>query len=284
MRISIVTPNYNGAKSIEETMLSVLSQDYPDIEYIVVDDGSTDSSLSIIKKYSDSVTLITKENGGLPTAINAGFRKATGSLVCWLDSDNLLLPDALTKAATAFSANPEASMIYGDFIKINEEGIPIAMRQQPSFDYNICLYGYLTVSNAAVFLNRKLVAETGYADETFRSACDMDLFLSLARRGPVIHISEYLGAYRIHKNSMSIVQADRLSRETLNVRLKHASQTTNLHVIQILCSWHKLRVVTRMILEGVIWCRIWPIKNMLLPEHLPTAKSGTPRAITPART
>jgi glycosyltransferase involved in cell wall biosynthesis len=264
-------------------MLSVLSQNYPDLEYIVVDDGSTDASIPIINKYSGSIKLVAKANGGLPTAINAGFQKATGSLICWLDSDNLLLPGALRKVATTFSTNPLASMIYGDFIKINEEGRPIAMRKQPSFDYDICLYGYLTVSNAAVFFSRKLLAETGYADETLRCACDMDLFLRFAKLGPVIHVSEYLGAYRIHQNSMSILQADRHSNETWSVRLKHTSPNANLHIMRILCSWHKLRVVIRMILEGVIWCRIWPVKDWLLPECLPTPKSGTPKTIMTKR-
>lgn len=279
MRVTVVTPNYNGAKTIEDTIISVLSQDYPDLEYIVVDDGSTDNSITIINKYSDSLKLIEKSNGGLPTAINAGFQRASGDLVCWLDSDNLLLPDALRIAAEAFSAHPEASIVYGDYIKINERGVPISLRKQPSFDYNICLYGYLTISNAAVFFNHRHLECIGYADETLHSACDMDLFLRLTKLGPAIHICDYLGAYRIHSNSMSIVHSDRLSKETLSVRLKHGNPKMKSYIMRFTCLWYKFRAAVRMLLEGAIWCRIWPIDKWLLPTTLPVPKSRTPGTV-----
>lgn len=259
MKVTIVTPNYNGADTIERTIRSVRNQRHDDIEHIVVDDGSTDRSREIIRRHSDHVRLIEKPNEGQPTAVNVGFREATGRLVSWLNSDDLLLPGAVQAAVQRFDKEPTASMLYGDYAVIDEQDRVIAARQQPSFDYNICLYGYLTVSNAAVFFNRSSLQRCGGCDPALPRACDMDLYLRVARLGPVIHIKQFMGAYRKRARSIHIAQADLLDRETWKVRERHSGLCARDLVVSH--RQFRARAFLRMLVEGALWCRLYPFRR-----------------------
>ena len=205
--LSVVTPNYNGSRCIERTIRSVLSQDYDDLEYIVVDDGSTDHSRDIVRRYGDKLTLIEKTNGGLPTAINAGFRRATGELVYWLDSDDLMMPGTVRAAAELFRRRPNASILYGNYYRIDDNDVPFAARRQPTYHRAIGLYGYLTVFHS--FFNRRHLETIGYADESIRCACDFDLYMRIRELGPIVHMGRYIAAYRVHGRNMHQVQIGR---------------------------------------------------------------------------
>lgn len=274
VEVTVVTPNYNGAQYLERTIRSVMAQDYQPLQHIVVDDGSTDSSCEVANRFSDSVTLIEKENGGLPTAINAGFRRAKGDLVCWLDSDNLLLPGAVQEAAEAFAVRPTATIIYGDYLRIDENDKPIAARKQPSFEYNTTLYGYLTICNAGVFFNRRLLEACGFADEQVRCACDMDLYLKLGRIGDVIHLPKYLSAYRVRSDAMHVKQAAIEQEDVRNIRRRYGKPGVSDGKLQMLHLLYKARAGFRMLCEGVLWCRLWPLKYLHIPKSLPMGTFG----------
>lgn len=260
MRVSVVTPNYNGASTIAKTMWSIANQKYREVEHIVVDDGSTDDSRRIVKSSGLPVVLVCKQNGGLASAVNAGFQRASGEIVCWLDSDNLLLPGAIQGAVEAFRRSPNASMVYGDYCLIDEVDRVFGVRRQPKFDYDICLHGYQTVSNAAVFLDRQLLLRAAGADENLKCACDMDLFVRMAQIGDVIHLPLVAGAYRVRRDAMHNVQRVETEKETWLTRMKFAKGITNPAALQMLHMWHKHRAAMRIVAEGGLWCRVWPTK------------------------
>lgn len=268
MVVSVVTPNYNGSQFIERTINSVLAQRHVDVDYVVVDDGSTDCSRDIIRRYAErgALRLVEKNNGGLPTAINAGFRAARGQCICWLDSDNLLLPGALAAAARAFEQCPSASIVYGDYIKIDEDDRVTALRRQPSFSYNVALYGYLTICNAAVLFNRNLLERVSFADETLPCACDMDLYLRLSREGPVKHVKEVLGAYRVHRRAMHLTQRGQTDDDTWALRRRYGCVVST-RVLRLLHLYYKCSAGLRMVREGAVWSRLWPVSRLCIHTY-----------------
>ena len=267
MKISVVTPNYNGARCVERTIRSVLSQDYEDLEYIVVDDGSTDNSREIIRRYADKLTLIEKPNGGLPTAINAGFRRASGDLVYWLDSDDLLMPGTVRAAAELFARRSNASILYGNYYRIDDNDVPFAARKQPTYDRCIGLYGYLTVFHS--FFNRRYLEQVGYADETIRCACDFDLYMRMVKLGPILHMGRYISAYRVHGRNMHQVQATEIHDEMWNVRRKYGKPGLSDAALRRLARWYQFRAVLRMLREGALFCRLRPFARFYVPARLP---------------
>ena len=123
--VSIITPSYNQVRYLEDTIQSVLQQDYPNIEYIIVDGGSTDGSLEVIERYKDKLAWwVSEPDQGQADAINKGFRKATGEIIAWLNSDDLYLPGTISSAVEVFQNNPKAGVIYGNALSAVAVGLP----------------------------------------------------------------------------------------------------------------------------------------------------------------
>lgn len=132
-RITIVTPSFNQAKYLPETIESILKQDYPNLEYIIIDGGSTDGSVDIIKKYESSLSYwVSEKDNGQSDAINKGFKGATGVLFNWINSDDVLFPGALHRIAKAYTKNPDADLIAGDHARSNSEGRIFRVSAAPS--------------------------------------------------------------------------------------------------------------------------------------------------------
>ncbi len=252
-KISIVTPSYNQAEFLERTILSVLGQNYPELEYIIIDGGSTDGSVDIIKKYEKYLTYCVSEpDKGQADALNKGFRKSTGEILGWINSDDMYLPRTFWKIAEAFKKYPDAAIVYGDYIKVNDEDRCIALRRQPSFDYRICLYAYLTVMQPASFFQRKAFFDVGGLDSSLNYSLDYDLILRLAKRGKMKHIKEYLAAFRLHPSSKSVAGKLRFSEEDRKVRLKNIGRQPLPGELYSLHWYYKARVFFRMLFEGCL--------------------------------
>jgi len=205
-KISIVTPSYNQAHFLEETIQSVLNQLYPNLEYIIIDGGSADDSVNIIKKYSDRVTYwVSEKDKGQTDAVNKGFRIATGEIIGWINSDDLYLPGAFTTIAEAFNSS-DADVIYGDYVLITEEGEEYIKRYEIPFNFNFLVYGVNFIGQPSSFMRRSVLDRFGFLDEKLQYAMDLEYWLRISSRGARFkHIKKFLSKYRLHQSSKTIV-------------------------------------------------------------------------------
>ncbi len=210
LRISLVTPSYNQAAYIRRTIDSVLEQTGNfELEYRVLDGGSTDGTVEILESYGDRVAWTSARDHGQVDAINKGLRAATGDVVGWLNSDDVLLPGALARVAAAFAANPGVEWVHGRCRIIDEHDAPV--RRWVSFykhyrARNHSFSNLLTenyISQMTAFWRRSVHTEIGYLDPQFDLAFDYALFLSLADRGAPIYIDEELACFRWYETSKS---------------------------------------------------------------------------------
>jgi len=175
LRISIIVPNYNGGKTISRCLESLISQDYKDLEIIVVDGGSTDDSVSIIKRYADRITWWTSEKDrGQSHAINKGFLHATGTIVNWLCSDDFLLPNALTVVATEFLLDPATDVLAGGG-ELIRPGLPLHVFAPTPHQIQL-MPCHNPILQPACFFRRNLLCRSPPIDESFHFAMDFELW------------------------------------------------------------------------------------------------------------
>jgi glycosyltransferase involved in cell wall biosynthesis len=213
-RISVITPSLNQGRYLRQTIESVLSQNYPDLEYIVVDGGSTDESVAILRQYSDRLTSWTSEpDRGQSDAINKGFARATGEIVAFLNSDDFYLPGALARVAEAFMANPNAGAVYGRSHFVAEDGHTLRTDGEP-FDARRMLDGvYPTLTQPAVFVRRDAVGRVGYLDPELHYAFDKEFFWRVFANYEAVFIPHTLAAMRLHATSKSVALGSRFAPE-----------------------------------------------------------------------
>jgi glycosyltransferase involved in cell wall biosynthesis len=198
-KISIVTPSFNQAQYLEETIRSVLLQGYPNLEYFIIDGGSTDGSVEIIKKYEPWLTYwVSEPDRGQSHAINKGWQHSTGEILGWLNSDDMLYPEALKQVAQAFKENPDAGLIHGKVITINESGAPIGTLTGG----NLLLHESITtsvnpVAQPAAYITRTALNKVGVLDENLHVAMDWDLWIRIASNFPTVHMNKSWAYFRI---------------------------------------------------------------------------------------
>lgn len=206
-KISIITPSFNQGKYIRQTLESVLSQNYPNLEYIVMDGGSTDETVSILKEYGTRIKWYSEKDNGQSNAINKGLRMATGDVVAWLNSDDYYLPGTLEKVGTFFADNPEAQWVTGDYQIVDEKGIEIQSYVRiyknilRSLPFASTLYVANFINQPSTFWKRKLMDAVGYVNEQYHLCMDYDYWLRIYKhhKPGVIHVP--LSAFRIHGKS-----------------------------------------------------------------------------------
>lgn len=164
--VTVVTPSYNQGQYIRATIESVLSQDYPNLEYIIMDGGSTDATASVVKDYASRLTFIAEKDRGQSHAINKGFQIARGTVVSWLNSDDLYLPGAICKAVEAFERNPAAGAVYGEGYLIDSEG-QTTSRFPHTEAFNLWKLVYLSdyILQQTVYFRKDVLDEIGCLDE-----------------------------------------------------------------------------------------------------------------------
>ena len=221
MLVSIVTPSYNQARYLETTMRSVLDQDYPHIEYIVVDGGSQDGSLEIIKAYSDRLAWwVSEKDRGQTEAINKGFARASGQILAWLNSDDTYEPGAVREAVAYFKEHPEIGLLYGDANYIDENGRVIGRFPAAQTDYRRLRQGYVHIPQQAAFFRADLWRQVGPLDPDFFFAMDYDLWVRLARIAPIVYFPRLWANFRLHSDAKTIFADDRCWPEMLRVHYR----------------------------------------------------------------
>ena len=223
--VSIVTPSLNQKEFLPAAIESVLRQEYPRLEYLVVDGGSTDGSLEILRSYEGRLRWISEPDTGQANAINKGFRRCSGEIVAWINSDDVLLKGAVEKAVKAFRREPDLGMVYGDGYLIDERGV-VKRRfpyTEPPNLWRLVYYSDIILQQA-VFMRKSALAEVGYLDETLHWGLDWDLFIRLGKRYRVRYLPEYLACLREYGMTKTYTGGYRRLQELGRVIRRHAGR------------------------------------------------------------
>ena len=221
-KISVVTPSYNQGQFLEEAIRSVLLQGYPNLEYIIIDGGSTDNSVEVIRKYEPWLAnRVSEPDRGQSHAVNKGIRRATGEILLWLNSDDLVLPGAFQTVAIEFVKNPEARLVIGQARIINDRGdITGELRSEFSSWEEIATTPRNSIRQISTFFQKNLFEELGYLDESLHIAMDTELLVRFTRIYKPVVIDDYLTAFRVHPDAKTSTQLFQGYMETDRVRPK----------------------------------------------------------------
>jgi len=197
--VTIVTPSYNQGRFLEATIRSVLEQDYPNIEYIIVDGASTDNSVEIIQRYADRLAWwVSEKDSGQSEAINKGLQRARGEFVAWLNSDDVYQPGAVAAAVAAFRSHPEAGLVYGDALSIDADGKPFNIMRARQYSL-VDLLSFNIICQPAAFMRRSVLEQVNYLDPTYHLLLDNLLWMKMARLAPIVYVPQIWAAARYHE-------------------------------------------------------------------------------------
>ncbi len=197
-RISIITPSYNQAAYIGWTVRSVLLQRYPDVEYIVMDGGSTDDTLRVLEPYADRLAhLVSERDNGQSDAIHKGFARSSGEIMAYLNSDDMLAPGTLNFIASYFARHPEVDAVYSHRCTVDAHNKMLWYWILPEHD-DWYMMRWDLIPQETCFWRRRLFEECGNIDPTFRFAMDYDLFMRFMLKGRFIRLNRFLGVFRQH--------------------------------------------------------------------------------------
>ena len=202
-KITVITPSYNQADFLERTICSVLGQNYPNLEYIVIDGGSSDGSLDVIKKYAEQLSYwVSEPDSGQAHAINKGLKMATGEWVCWQNSDDIFYPECFKQLMLAARRYPHADLIIGNMQLIDEHDQPIRELKYVKPTYRSLLAEGMVLTNQAAFWRRKVHSKAGFLDEKLDCGFDYEWFLRLhSKNSKAAHINSLWGGLRIHADT-----------------------------------------------------------------------------------
>ncbi len=220
--VTVVTPSFNQASFLEETIISVLNQTYPNIEYIIMDGDSSDGSLEIIKEYASRLAhWVSEKDRGQTDAINKGFALAKGDVLAWLNSDDTLLPNAVAEAVSFLTEHSETGMVYGDANYIDEKGKIIGKFPAAETDLPRLRRGYVHIPQQASFFRRTLWEQVGPLDPEFFFAMDYDLWVRLAERTELKYLPRTWANFRLHSGAKTISADDQCWPEMLKVHFRN---------------------------------------------------------------
>ena len=214
-RITVITPSFNQAKYLERTILSVLNQEYPNLEYIIIDGGSKDGSLEIIKKYAGHLAYwVSEPDQGQSAAINKGLARASGDWVCWQNSDDIFYPQAFERVLKVIQSNPGLDVIFGDILLIDQHDHVIRQQCYVNPTFNSLLAEGMVISNQSAFWKASIHKKIGYMNESLHYCFDFEWFLRLLKGTKHnYHIPKFLGGLRIHGQTKASLKKDEFHKE-----------------------------------------------------------------------
>jgi glycosyltransferase involved in cell wall biosynthesis len=193
--VSIVTPSFNTGTFIEETLRSVEQQDYPHVEHIVLDSGSTDETLTILARYP-SVRVVTAAPQGVSAKVNHGFSIARGEIIGWINADDFYLPGAIRRAVDALRRNPEAAVVYCNILQVDQHSVETDRERTKQASWQEMLtHDYIPLETA--FIRREALEQVGPLDIRYPLVQDWDLFLRISKQFPILYVDDWWSAYRV---------------------------------------------------------------------------------------
>ncbi len=204
-KVSIVTPSYNQGQYLEETIKSVLEQDYPNLEYIIIDGGSEDNSVEIIKRYAEKypfIQWVSEKDRGQSHAINKGFKKSTGDIVAWLNSDDVYEKNAIKNQISLLNQNPDVMLVYGDAIIEDEvTGIKEKFKSAEPFDYYRLIHVNHMIMQPTTFWRRELFDRIGYLDESLYYTMDWDFWIRTGKEHKILYNPQTIARAKDYKTT-----------------------------------------------------------------------------------
>jgi glycosyltransferase involved in cell wall biosynthesis len=228
--VTVITPSYNQGRFLERTILSVLNQDWPNIEYVIVDGGSTDNSVEIIGKYEEYLAWwVSEKDTGQSNAINKGIGRGTGRYLTWLGSDDILLPGAITTMVRSLEGNPAAGMVYGAVAFIDEADRFLKKISYTDMTLEKLLHHkHSTIAQPSSLLRKATLDEVGGLDESLHYSMDYDLWIRLHRHAPSLNLGEgMLAGYRLHGDSKTVGDYTRMALEKIRVNRRYSGDLIN---------------------------------------------------------
>jgi len=221
--ISIITPCRNSATYIEQTILSVINQSYHNVEYIIVDGGSTDGTLEIIRKYENLIAYwVSEPDDGMYQAINKGLQHANGKYIAYLNSDDLYFTDTIKMIIDFFANNSTIDVVYGNLDFLDEKGRKLFTQIYPDFCWNrFASADHAMIGQPAAFWKASLHNKIGCFDESMKMAADFDFFIRAGMHGKIKHTPIVLAAFRTHSSSLTSRQASQAQDEILLIKKKY---------------------------------------------------------------
>ncbi len=221
-RVSIVTPSYNQGRFIKQTIDSVLNQSYSNVEYLVVDGNSTDETIPILKSYGPTLNWISEADSGQTNAINKGLARSNGEIQAYLNSDDVLLPDAVEKIVNHFQQHPHADLVYGQAMLIDERGEKTGMYETADYSSDLLMH-QCCICQSAAFWRTRIAEKIGPLDERLNYAMDYDYWLRIDRSGGRIeHLPETLAAWRRYPQTKTSSAREEIFEEIFDVSYRHA--------------------------------------------------------------
>jgi glycosyltransferase involved in cell wall biosynthesis len=201
----VVTPSLNQARYIEATIKSVLDQGYPNLEYIIMDGGSTDGTVEIIERYSNHLAYwVSEPDEGQTDALKKGFNRASGDILCWLNSDDLLEPGALHEVAEIFVRHRDWHVVYGDCLLIDADGYPIRLQKEIGFNRFVWMYDYNYINQPSTFWRRGIYEQVGGLDARMNLAMDADLWARFAELTVLHHVPRIWSRFRFYPEQKNV--------------------------------------------------------------------------------
>ncbi|MBI4890231.1 MAG: glycosyltransferase [Acidobacteria bacterium] len=220
--ISVVTPSFNQGKYLEATILSVLDQRYEDLEYIVIDGGSTDCSVEVIREHEGEIDFwVSEPDGGHVPGLIKGFSHATGEIQCWLNSDDLFEPGALDAVGEYFAEHPDCMALYGDALWIDVQGEVIRPKKEHDFSRFIWMYDYNYIPQPSMFWRKSLYESVGGLDREYQLAFDADLWIRFADVTELHHMRRVLSRMRLYSEQRNQKYRSISDAEDLRMRRRY---------------------------------------------------------------
>jgi glycosyltransferase involved in cell wall biosynthesis len=257
--VSVVTPSLNQARFLEKTIESVLSQDYPSLEYIVVDGGSTDGSEAIIRRHASRLALwVSEADRGQTDAINKGFTHAHGDILAWLNSDDTWTPRTVACAVRAFSEQLDYGLIYGGANYIDEDDCIIGRFPAAQTTYGLLRQGYVHIPQQAAFFRADLWRSLGPLDASLYFAMDYDLWVRIAQQAPIKYVPQIWANFRLHSAGKTILADERCWPEMLRIHYRDGGSFFSIIVAKYyirrlaapLLRWRRRRLMGRHDKDG----------------------------------